>query len=71
MMPAERLAALERLDRVIRERTTWTDLRALGAYEDLWEIAYGEACLAVQVAAAARSVVEQDEPTEQSQGGAR
>jgi hypothetical protein len=62
--PAERLAALKRLDRIIRERNTWTDLRALGAYEDLWEMAYGAAQLAVDVAAAARRVVEQDEPGE-------
>lgn len=69
MTPAERLAVLRRLDRVIRERNTWTDLRALGAYEDLWEMAYGAACLAAQVAAAARYVVERDgtwEPAEQA-----
>lgn len=48
MTPAQRMAALERLDRVVRERNTWHDLRALGAYEDLWEIAYGMAYQAAE-----------------------
>lgn len=66
MTPAERLATLERLDRVIRERNTWADLRALDAYESLWEMAYGAAVLAVRVSEAARAVVEQDEPADGS-----
>jgi len=68
MTPAERLALLEQLDRVIRERNTWEDLRALDAYESLWEMAYGAAHQAVQVAAAARQVVEQDIAAEQVSG---
>lgn len=61
MTPEQKVAALETLDRVIRENNTWTNLRALGAYEDLWEIAYGDAYRAVQIAAAARAVVAADE----------
>lgn len=61
MTPEQKVARLEVLDRIVRERNTWTDLRALDAYEGLWEMAYGAARLAVDVAAAARQVVEQEE----------
>lgn len=64
--PAARLAFLERLDAIIRERNTWHDLRALDAYESLWELAYGAAWQAVRVAGAAREVVEQDMAAEET-----
>lgn len=32
------MSELEHLDQVVRSRTTWTDLRALDAYERLWEL---------------------------------
>jgi hypothetical protein len=58
--PQQKLALVETLDRVIRENNVWTNLRAFGAYEDLWEIVYGDACLAVEVSEAARMAVTED-----------
>jgi hypothetical protein len=37
------MTELEHLDKIIRERVSWTDLRALDAYERLWELACASA----------------------------